>query len=460
MSFSKIHVPPVFETPGTTEELVEDYLPNLSNSSEDGNLPATEERKKKTVLRKTVAKVGEIASGWTSTSKPPLRIESDCEMMVQEARAQLELNGRAESNPRKPARGILAATNLAQINAALPAAAAPWTRYEKHPFRALVFGGGGAGKNKRGLDQEEMQHVISLLVELSASPLRFDVTYAHPDRPILEAAQALAARCPDELGIAGGSLQFVHSTLDEFLDTTIDLPFNYVDIGGPLAQRDTDRVSADDKGVVPTVLSANILKRVGAKLTPGAYLRVWAFAENPSTAFVFRTAAKMTTPSDTANEDNILLHKVMRKTFGAGPSSTIFAGNNDEAASTELDTETVSKEFVAAAGEPTEYERELAKATEDAWVQQVLAGGDRLLIADIDNVLLDGGFKLTLMLGNRIGQYNPEGVRTRSLAGMAELVEGSMSRWEMADFADALEPIPVLVHQAVAVWQGGTLDST
>jgi len=102
---------------------------------------------------------------------------------------------------------------------------------------------------------------------------------------------------------------------------------------------------------------------------------------------------------------------------------------------------------------------------DEGWVRnaasKVLAGGDRLSVLDIDQVLASGGFELALRLGNNAtegGELSaPAGAAY--LAGMEdELEEGGLSRWEIADFADSLQATPKLVHQVLALWRGDGSD--
>lgn len=87
---------------------------------------------------------------------------------------------------------------------------------------------------------------------------------------------------------------------------------------------------------------------------------------------------------------------------------------------------------------------------------KVLAGGDRLSVPDIDEVLASGGFELALRLGENAtesGGLAHDGA-ARLTRMEEELVDGGLSRWEIADFADSLEATPKLVHQVLAVWRG------
>lgn len=341
---------------------------------------------------------------------------------------------------------VLATTDMAQILEAMPAATvAAWGKEGeiKRPFRALVVGGGGCGGGggdsggnaESGLEHEELLHVVSLLVQLStfSNIPYFDVTYAHPNRSILEAAQALVASCPDQLGFSsGGSLRFEQSTLQQILDADTQERFDYVDIGGqPL----TTLVEKRDEGggreaVDDAVLDAKTLRRLGAKLSPGACLRVWTFAKNPFTDVMFQaTTASYNTPSRQAKlpQTAASLGKYLRATFGMGRTPR-FAETYTE---------------------------------EEVWVRQAHAGRNGMGVTELHEGLSAAGFELSLMLGDS-ARYDPEGTGDRKKQGLSDMAEllGGMSKWEVAALADALEPSPLLVHQALAIWQGSSAPSS
>ena len=438
----------------------------------------------------------------------------DCAGMVQEARARLldpyssrgggggggEGGETADSRKSGGKRGILTATSIAQIiNDAKNSAANALLTGESvsaGPFRALIFGGTAigdrsVGRGREGLDYEELQQVVSLLVQIPLSSRPLEVIYAHPKRSTLEAARAVASQCPKELGISGGALRFVHSTLDDFLDATINQTFDYVDVGGPLSRGGgggggggrNGRNDESDGGETPAlnvetpVLNAKILRRLGPKLSPGARVRVWAFAANPSTEAMFRVATRRKTtatsiggtmmePSRIAEEREktlTLLGKVLRTSFdicderGGGG----LARDVEMTASDTLEIGTSWEVGLVPTGESRtpEHERDASAAVE-AWARQVLAGGDRLGLPDIDEVLSEGGFELVSALGND-GLPRPEhdglnGVVAgeQGLSAMDLLQEG-MTQWEIADFADSLAATPKLVNQVLAVWRGG-----
>lgn len=410
---------------------------------------------------------------------PPLTSGASCASIAQEARERLlDPDSREGSDSKKANRGVLAPASMAQINDAMvaaktaSAAAAEAGGDGAGPFRALVFGGAGGGRE--GLDYEELLQVVSLLVQLPSSSRGLDVTYAHSDRPTLEAARAVASGCPKELGISDGVLHFVLSTFDDFLDTTISQKFDYVDLGGPLSRGGGgsgvgrhDR--NDDSGVGETsVLSVDTLRRLGPKLTPGACVRLWAFAANPITAAMFRVAARRTASSGGTMEEASsrvaerehtasLLGKVLRTSFDIGhdrPRGGL-AWDVEVTASDTFGIGTATEEggFVPA-NESVKPELERARATEEAWVRQVLAGGDRLGLSDIDEVLTEGGFELTFLLGKGVSRPENGVAGARDLSAM-ELLEEGMAQWEIADFADSLAATPRLVNQVLAVWRGG-----
>ena len=409
-------------------------------------------------LHETILRDGRRVTNQESVSSPPLVSGASCASVAQEARERLlDPDSREGSGSRKEKRGVLAVARLAQINDAKVAAklsVAAARGDGTGPFRALIFGG-CAGGGREGLDHEELLQVFSLLVQLPLSSRGLDVTYAHPDRPTLEAARAVASRCPKELGIYGGVLHFVHSTLDDFLDTTISQTFDYVDLGGPLSRGGgggRHGRNDDSRGAETPVLNAETLRRLGPKLAPGACVRVWTFAANPTTEAMFRVAARRTTSSGTMGASSriaerektaSLLGRVLRTSFDieATASETFGIDNATEGG-------------IVLADKSITLEHDRARATEKAWVYQVLAGGDRLRLPDIDEVLAEGGFELTFMLENDVSRPENGVAGARGLAAMDLLQEG-MTQWEIADFADSLAATPRLVNQVLAVWRGG-----
>lgn len=352
--------------------------------------------------------------------------------------------------------GVLAAVDVTQVLDAMPVAtAAAWGKDGdlERPFRALIVGGGGGGtggNTARGLEHEELLHAVSLLVLLpifSHTPY-VDVTYAHPNRSVLEAAQALVADCPDQLGVSsGGSLRFMESTLHQILDADMQEPFDYVDVGGPLAALVGSSEEGRGAGAGDVVLNANTLRRLGAKLSPGACLRVWAFAKNPFTDAMFRaTASSYDTSSRRAELPPTVasLGKFLWTAFGIG--TTPHFGGNDEGRIDETGDIPTTEVPRRAAETHTE---------EDAWARQVLAGGNTLGVAEIHEALSAAGFELSLMLGDS-ARYEPEGARGKKKQDLSDLAGllGGTSKWEVAALADVLEPSPLLVHQALATWQG------
>ena len=393
-----------------------------------------------------------------------------CAEIVGEARARMEVGV-------QPAPGKLVPTRLDDLNAVLATRLAA-----SGPIRAMMLGGlGGRTADAGGggsFEHEELLQVVSLMLQLSSSPARSELTYASPDSLAVEAARSVASSCAEEIGIADGRVRvdFVRSTLDDFLRSpALDQQLDYVDVvGGPLSwTRGGGRNSDDDDGtsIEPAaepaadhadadgaVLDSETLKLLGPKLAMGGCLRAWAFASNPVTELVFRAAAKTTaavaprdesaqadssslsTPARSLEETNgngavveSLVDSVLRRTFGGAgryDAMSMLTGKDDE-----------------------QWVRHAAS--------KVLAGGDRLSVANIDEVLASGGFDLALRLGRgdnatteQLGGLAPAGVAY--LAGMEEeLVEGGLSRWEVADFADSLEVTPKLVHQVLAVWRGG-----
>lgn len=152
-----------------------------------------------------------------------------------------------------------------------------------------------------------------------------------------------------------------------------------------------------------------------------------------------------------------LLGKVLRTSFDIGhdrPRGGL-AWDVEVTASDTFGIGTATEEggFVPA-NESVKPELERARATEEAWVRQVLAGGDRLGLSDIDEVLTEGGFELTFLLGKGVSRPENGVAGARDLSAM-ELLEEGMAQWEIADFADSLAATPRLVNQVLAVWRGG-----
>lgn len=354
--------------------------------------------------------------------------------------------------------GVLAAVDVAQILEAMPmTTAAAWGQDgdRKRLFRVLIVGGGGGGtggNTETGLGHEDLLRAVSLLVlpPLFSHTPYFDVTYVHPNRSVLEAAQALVADCPDQLGVnSGGSMRFIQSTLHQILDADMQELFDYVDVGGPLAAvvGNSEEGRRAGAGAGDVVLNANNLRRLGAKLSPGGCLRVWAFAKNPFTDAMFRaTASSYDTSSRREEKPQTVasLGKFLRTAFGIGTTSH-FGGHEEGSINETADTQMA------------EVPRQAAEthAEEDAWVRQVLVGGNTLGVVEIHEALSAAGFELSLMLGDS-ARYESEGARGKKkqhLSDLAGLMEGT-SKWEVATLADVLEPSPLLVHQALATWQG------
>lgn len=381
---------------------------------------------------------GTGTAGRNSTSRmAPLTSES-CVEIVGEARARMELE--VQTAP-----GTLAPTRLAEINEALTTKLA-----EGGSIRALIFGGAGGRitDDGGGSEHEEILQFVSLMLQLSSSPARSELTYASHSSSAVEAARSVVSSCANELGIADGRVRVdsVRSTLNDFLRSpAFDQPLDYMDVGGPLSWspggRNGNEPSGPGDADADAMLHAETLKLIGPKLAPGGCLRAWAFASNPFTELAFRAAAKMTgaeskagslsttdrsSPEQTSSN---LLDKILRTTFGAGINDAIpmLTGGDDE-----------------------EWVRQAASV--------VLAGGDRLSVPDIDEVLAGGGFELALRLGENAtelgGKVAPAWAAYLGIME-EELVEGGLSRWEIADFADSLEVTPKLVHQVLAVWRGG-----
>ena len=476
----------VQETPQKPEDdIVDGAFADLPGGSKVKGAPAsapTLDAPREATLdspRETTMGGGEKITGQESAYSPPLMNGASCASIAHEARERLlGPDSRGGAGPRKANRGVLAAASMTQINDAKAAAkisvAAAARGDGTGPFRALIFGG-CAGGAREGLDHEELLQVVSLLVQQPSESRDLDVTYAHPDRPTLEAARAVTSRCSKELGISGGVLQFVHSTLDDFLDTTINQTFDYVDLGGPLSRsggggggRVRHGRSNDSGGGETSVLNAETLRRLGSKLAPGACLRVWAFAANPTTEAMFRVAARRTSSSGGATgafssvigreKTAGLLGEVLHTSFDIGherPQGGLVWGVGVAASDTFTTGTTTEGGFESADESVTpEHGRVTGKATEEAWVRQVLAGGHRLGFPDIDEVLTEGGFELTIMLGEAVSRPEDGVAGARGLSAMDLLQEG-MTQWENADFADSLAATPRLVNQVLAVWRGG-----
>lgn len=425
--------------------------------------PFTTENNEETEYSALPKDSGLITGEGNASGPPPVTVR-DCAKILQQARAHLQIDDREEPGSGMPISELLEATTLARINAAMPGPASPWGRGAKRPFRALLLGG-RANRDHGEPERGDTLHVVSLLIQLSSSPHSFHVTYVHPDRSTLEAIQAVVAGCRNELGITNGNLHLLHATLGDFLNAaSADESFDYVDMGGPLAVGGESHGGGEHAGGA-AMLGSETLRRLGPKLAPGACLKVWAFAANPSTDLVFRAAAKhnaplaagpthkkqRTSPRKNDETSEMLIGKILRKTFGFEGARETNQQDGDRLENTE-DVE------IATPG--SERGHEPASAAEQAWARRVLAGGHRLSIADIDEVLTDAGFELTLMLGRARWHEHGEG-ETRGLAGMEEaLEEQGLSRWELADFAESLQPSPPLVHQALAVWRGEQSSTT
>ncbi|CAM9488874.1 unnamed protein product, partial [Ectocarpus fasciculatus] len=147
-------------------------------------------------------------------------------------------------------------------------------------------------------------------------------------------------------------------------------------------------------GAGATVLNPETLTLLGRRLAPGAHLRAWAFAKNPSTELAFRVAAPA--PRDRSKQgvaaptsfvegtstsraaDTLLLGKILTTTFQVGQKGALVAQS-------------------VGGGDALQALTGMETNAEEAWVRQVLAGGDRLSIPDIAQVLADGGFELSPM---------------------------------------------------------------
>lgn len=452
------------KTWGTAKKAVAYYEPDLASLREISTtvedpaegivvgFPNASEEEKYVSSKSTLEWSHETDALTTLTKKSlPATI---CAEIVQEARDIISLDSQSKEGPGTSKHSLMAATNLVQIIGAMTTSARPWSRHATGQFRALIFGGGGGGEG--GLEHEELRRVLFLLVQLFSSPYPFDVTYAHPDLPTLENTRAIIAQCLDDINMAGSSLRFVHSTFNDFLDTDIEQTFDYVDVGGPLAyssKRD------DVNGVINRRVTIEFdpanLQRLGTKLTPGACIRLWTFAANPSTRVVFRASSNKATRNNErkAGVNTITdasLGKVLRRAFGIGNKErgplTAFLGSG---------TNVTGEEFNATAEASADVGIKWIQPVEVVWARQILAGGDRLSIVEIDEVLSDSGFELVLMLGEDSGRYKPAGTENNQrLEDIAELLDESVSRWEMADVTDAFDSTPSLIHQALAVWRG------
>lgn len=463
------------------DDTVDDAFADLPGGSKVEDAPAsapTSDPPREATLdsprETTMGGAGKV-TGQESASSLPLVSGASCASIAHETRERLLGPGSREgAGPGKANRGVLAAASIAHINDAKVAAKASVAAAARGdgtgPFRALIFGGCADGA-REGLDYEELLQIVSLLVQLPLFSRGLDITYAHPNRPTLEAARVVTSRCSKEFGIFGGVLHFVHSTLDDFLDTTISQTFDYVDLGGPISRsgggdRGGHGWSHGSEGGETSVLNAETLRRLGPKLTPGACLRVWAFAANPTTEAMFRVAARQTSssggttgaPSSVAGREKTagLLGEVLRTTFDIGherPHGGLVWDVGVTGSDT-FDIGTAAEGGFVSADESVPPEHHRARATEEAWLCQVLAGGDRLGFPDIDEVLTEGGFELTIMLREVVPRPEDGAAGARGLSAM-DLLEEGMSQWENADFADSLAATPRLVNQVLAVWRGG-----
>eukprot|EP00903_Cladosiphon_okamuranus_P016556 g15273.t1 len=396
----------------------------------------------------------------SSGTMAPLTSES-CAKMVDEVTARMELGVQM-------APGALVPARLADIDAVLST-----TRFaEGGPIRAMIFCGvGGATADDNhggGLEHEELLRVVSLMLQMRSFPARSELTYASPKSSAVEAARSVASSCANEIGIADGRVRvdFVRSTLDDLLLLPVrDQLFDYVDVGGPLSGgtaggkngNDSNTTVdpgavADDADVDAAALDSETLMLLGEKLAPGGCLRAWAFASNPFTELAFRAAARTRAPAargESGQAGSCSLSAVGECPEQQGGHNGLVAGLVDKV---------IRTTFGAARNDPMPM---LAGADDEDWVRQaaskVLAGGDRLSVPNIDEVLARGGFELALRLGENAtepGGLAPAGAAC--LAGMEEeLVDGGLSRWEISDFADFLEATPKLMHQFLAVWRGG-----
>lgn len=323
-------------------------------------------------------------------------------------------------------------------------------------FRALLLGGGSVGGGRGGLEHEDTLRLVLLLLQLSST--RSEVTFAHPDSSVVEAVRSVTSGCANELGIATDGhiqLDFMYSTPADSIRTVASgiKRFDYVDIGGPLSSRgggNSENARSPATGAGVTVLNPETLTLLGRSLAPGAHLRAWAFANNPSTELAFHVAAPA--PRDRSRQavetptsfvegtsasraaDTLLLGKILTTTFEVGQNGALVAQS-------------------VGGGSALQALTGIEADAEEAWVRQVLAGGDRLSIPDVAQVLADGGFELTPMRAIERREVTASSFsRLREME--EELQEEGLSRWDVADWADSLKVTPTLVHQVFAVWRG------
>lgn len=393
--------------------------------------------------------------------------DQECSGLVQQARILSEPTLGGSGDWDSP---VLTTTNFTQIKAFITGdSSSNWKRDLTQPFRALVLGGeeGGGGGGQGGsrvevLENEELLRLMSLLLQLASLPILFEVTYASADEGVLEAARVATARCLVGFNISDASLRFLHSNLRDFLHAGTDGAFDFVDLGGPLSIGREDRHEAGH-GTIGEVMGTDVvdgetLKHLGVKLAPGALLRAWAFADNPSTKLVFRiaknhiaTAAESTGSSTERGSNEYLLRNVVRKIFGVRQERGVprcCGGAHDASSDTDATEDTFVSPIRSSLGP-----RHTKNVAEETWVGKIIAGGDRLGITDIDKMLSDSGFELILTFG-RCGQAEQGGDLHGVLKHVEDVIVKDLSRWEMADLADSFRPSPVLVHQVLAVWHG------
>lgn len=393
-------------------------------------------------------------------------LEQRCVQIVDDTLALMEFQSRRgefELGPRQPIGGVMAATDLSQIIMAeefiSPPAAAAEERHTADPFRALIVGSIG------GLDEETFAHVLSLVVQLSAVAVSFEITYLHPDGRSLAAARSLANGCLDQ--VAGGidNVHFVRATLAEFIntDTKNAKPFDYVDVGGPLST-----------SIADGTVNIDTLKLLSTKLRKrGACVRVWSFAASPAADLMFRARDAYLTPSAAVPATDVnysqqsagipanpaaeeALAKILRTRFGLGGGQSDVGDENLE---NNKGSRTANEE--AEGLEPTVTPRtskQQVTREEQVWAKQVLAaavtaGYTLMTVSNIDAMLSQARFKTAKLLGD-VQRYEPGAVGEgrRDLSDVEDILEG-MSRWEIATLADSLAPMPVLVHQVLAVWR-------
>lgn len=396
-------------------------------------------------------------------------LEQRCARIVNDTLALMEFQNRSgelELRPREPISGVMAATDLSQIIMAkkyISPAVDVGEGQTADSFRALIVGNAG------GLDDEMFAHLLSLLVQLSAVAGSFEITYVHPDGRSLAAARSLVNGCPDELVRGIDKLHFVRATFDEFLnaDTNNAEPFDYVDIGEPLSN-----FAADGKDLKATV-NVDTLRLLSTKLRKRrACVRVWSFAASPVADLMFRARHAYrklpTVPRTIANNSQQIvgipvnpaaeeaLAKILRTRYGLG------AGQSDVVNESPEDNEgfrtgNEEAEWLDPTAPPPASAQHLPRE-EQIWAKQVLAtvapAGDALMtVTDIDAVLSQARFKTAQLLGD-VQRYEPGAMSDglRDLSDVKVILEG-MSQWEVATLADSLAPVPVLVHQVLAVWR-------